>query len=228
MFKALGLAACILVSVGALGPSRADDLLSDGIATTGRLTDAEFLRLATCGAAPGGKCLGPVLRWPKERLTVRLARSADPVPPGFEARLRHAIRHAITEVNGVGAAIRLVFTDAPKADITIRPTRLTEGTVLTDSPGFSGSGAMGVGYTTVWSDDRGRIVEAVILISTSITDADLTSVMLEEITQSLGFLHDIENPEYEGVSILSQTSNDTTRLTGQDATLLRLHYPPIE
>jgi Protein of unknown function (DUF2927) len=87
---------------------------------------------------------------------------------------------------------------------------------------------MGVGYMTVWSDDADHITEAVILISTTISEADMTSVVLEEITQSLGILYDIENPWYEGVSILSQTSNATTTIEGQDAALLRWLYPPKE
>lgn len=210
----------------AVPSARAEPDDTDAIVTSGRLDDVEFYRLATCGARPGGPCKGPTLRWDKSRLTVRLARSNDPVSPGFEARLMPAIRNAIAEVNGAGAGIRLSFTNASAADITIRPTNLREGTVMTDSPGFAGPGIMGVGYMTVWSDPSNTIVEAVVLISTSISDADLTSVMLEEITQALGFLHDIDNPYYEGVSILSQTSNATTRLAGQDARILRMHYPP--
>ncbi|NJS40490.1 MAG: DUF2927 domain-containing protein [Rhodobacteraceae bacterium] len=169
-----------------------------------------------------------MLRWQKPRLTLRIDPGNDPLPPGFVERLGAALTRAIREVNGAGAGIRLEFTDAPEADITIRPTALVDGTALTASPGFSGRGTMGVGYMTVWYDRSNRIVEAVILISTSITDDDLPSVMLEEVTQSLGFLYDIEGPAYEGVSILSQTSNATVRITGQDATLLRLHYPTVK
>jgi hypothetical protein len=98
--------------------------------------------------------------------------------------------------------------------------------MMTDTPGFSGAGVMGVGFATVWSGADNTISEAVILISTSITPTDLTSVMLEELTQTLGFPYDIEGTAYEGVSILSQGSNATTGIAGQDAALLRLHYPP--
>jgi hypothetical protein len=199
---------------------------SDGILAPGLLSDRDFYRLATCGAQPGGECRAASLHWSKPRLTLAIATGSDPVPPGFHARLERAARHAITEVNGVGAGIAIDFLPEGPADITILPTGLTEGTVLRETPGFSGAGVMGVGYMTVWSNDRNQITEAVILISTSITEADLTSVMLEEVTQSLGFLFDIESPAYEGVSILSQTSNATIRLIGQDAMLLRLHYPP--
>jgi hypothetical protein len=199
---------------------------SDGVAAAGLLADAEFYRLATCGAPPGEACRAAALRWTKPRLTLTVAPGIDPASPGFHSRLVRAARHAVAEVNGVGAGIAIDFAPAGPADITILPTALTEGTVLTETPGFSGAGIMGVGYMTVWSDNADRITEAVILISTSITEADLTSVMLEEVTQSLGFLFDVDGSAYEGVSILSQTSNATTRLTGQDARLLRLHYPP--
>ena len=37
---------------------------------------------------------------------------------------------------------------------------------------------------------------------------------------------DIEGKAYEGLSILSQTSNQTTAIRGQDARLLRWLYPP--
>ncbi|MBA3909037.1 MAG: hypothetical protein C0524_03935 [Rhodobacter sp.] len=224
MVKALTLALCLMTH-GLATPALADLVPSDGIATSGPLTDAEFLRLATCGATPDSDCLSPVLRWDKPRLTLRIGSSKGDTPSGFEARLMPAVRNAINEVNAVGAGVSISFTNAPVADITVLATPLGEGTELGEEPGFSGPGVMGVGYMTVWSDERNRIVEAVILISTTITDSDLTSVVLEEVTQSLGFLYDIENPDYEGVSILSQTSNTTTRLAGQDAAILRLHYP---
>lgn len=219
---ALCLAALCIASVGA----RAETPATDGIAVAGPLSDAELYRLVTCGAPPGGACRAATLRWPRSPLTLRVAASDDPVPPGFEARLQRAAARAITQINGTGAGIALDLTDADSADITIRPTALAEGTELAEVPGFSGTGIMGVGYMTVWSDETDAIVEAVILISTEITEDDLPSVMLEEITQALGFRFDIEGPTYEGVSILSQTSNATVTIEGQDAALLRLHYPP--
>jgi hypothetical protein len=216
-------------ALGLLGPAaRAETHLWDGVTVVGRLSDADFYRLATCGALPGGDCRAAALRWQKPQLTVRIDPGSDPLPPGFETRLTRALTHALAQINAAGAGIRLTLTTAPGADITVRPTSLTEGAVLTETPGFSGAGIMGVGYMTVWSDSTDAIVEAVILISTSITDADLGSVLLEEVTQSLGFLFDIEGRAYEGVSILSQSSNATLTIEGQDATLLRMHYPPRE
>ncbi len=215
-----------LIGLAACASALAQEPPSDGVAVPGLLSDAALYRLATCGAAPGQDCRGPVLRWTRPELSLRIARAKAPGPPGFDARLRVAATLAITEINGTSAGITISLTDANIADITILPTQLGEGSLLTEAPGFSGAGIMGVGYMTVWSDDADAITEAVILISTSITDADLRSVMLEETTQALGFLYDIDGPAYEGVSILSQTSNATITLEGQDAALLRLHYPP--
>jgi hypothetical protein len=69
------------------------------------------------------------------------------------------------------------------------------------------------------------VTEAALLISQNIETGDLTSVMLEEVFQCLGFLYDIENPAYEGVSILAQDSNSTTTISGQDRAILRMLYP---
>lgn len=207
------------------GVAAAEDQI-DGVAAEGVLSDLDFFRLVTCGAPPGGSCKGPVRRWAKPALRLTIRHGAGPAPIGLTARLQAAIDPALDQINGAGAAIRVERTPGPFADITVIPTELTEGTVMTEVPGFSGPGVMGVGYMTLWSDEADRITSAVILISTAISDEDLPSVMLEEITQALGPLYDIENPAYDGVSILSQDSNLTTTITGQDAALLRWLYPP--
>ncbi len=221
-------AACLCLVATALFASatRAEMPLSDGVASEGFLQDEVFFRLVTCGAPPGGDCRAPDLRWREPHLTLAVKPGDDPLPKGFEARLNSAVAHALGEINGAGMGLQVTLTNAGTADITVRATPLGEGALLAEAPGFSGQGVMGVGYMTVWSDDDHRITEAVILISTTIDDADMTSVVLEEVTQALGILYDIENPWYEGVSILSQSSNETTTITGQDAALLRWMYPP--
>ena len=218
--------ALLMMGAAPRGAALAEGPVSDGIVSQGLLSDEDFFRLASCGAPPGGECRGPVQTWGKRKLRLALVPGRDPLPIGFAARLIAAIDHALPEINGARAGVRVTRTNARFADIKVIATALPEGTVMVEAPGFSGPGIMGVGYMTVWFDDTGHITEAVILISTSITEEDLTSVMLEEITQSLGILYDIENPWYEGVSILSQTSNVTTTIVGQDAALLRWLYPP--
>lgn len=199
---------------------------SDGVGVPGLLSDEDLYRLATCGALPAGGCRSPVLRWDKPSLTLFVAEGDGQLPRGFAMRLVVAAAHAMDEINAAGAGIHINPVAEGPADITIRPTGIAEGTELVATPGFSGAGIMGVGFASVWSGDDDIITEAVILISTEITAADLASVMLEEVTQSLGFLYDVEGTAYEGVSILSQWSNATTKIAGQDAALLRLHYPP--
>jgi hypothetical protein len=218
--------ALILALSLAAPPLAAELPVSDGVLADRLLSDAELYRLTTCGAPPGGACLGPVVRWAKPSVTLRVDPGPDPLPPGLEARITRAAARAIAEINGTGAGITVSLTIAGSADITIRTTSLPEGTEMPDQPGFSGPGIMGVGYMTVWWDDSHTILEAVVLISTTIETDILDSVVLEEVTQSLGFLFDIDGPAYADRSIFAQDTNSVMALAGQDAALLRLHYPP--
>lgn len=199
---------------------------SDGIAADRLLSDREFFRLTTCGAPPGGDCAGPVLRWPKRLVTVSLLPGDVPLPEGFAENLDAAVEAAIAQINRAGAGIRLRRVEGRKADIRIIPTAAIDGDLLEDVPGISAAGVMGVGYMTYWWNGRRQITEATILISTAIIPSDMRSVVLEETFQTLGPRFDIEGEAYEGVSILSQTSNETTVIRGQDARLLRWLYPP--
>lgn len=199
---------------------------SDGIATDRLLTDREFFRLTTCGAPPGGECTGPVLRWPKRMVTLALLPGEVDLPEGFADNLDEAVDAAIAQINRTGAGIRIRRVEGRKADIRVIPTALKDGDRLEDVPGISAAGIMGVGYMTYWWNGRKEITEAAILISTAIIPGDMRSVVLEETFQTLGPRFDIEGKVYEGVSILSQTSNETTVIRGQDARLLRWLYPP--
>lgn len=199
---------------------------SDGIATDSLLSDREFFRLATCGAPPGGECTGPVLRWPKRLVTLALLPGEADQPEGFADSLDQAVDAAIAQINRAGAGIRIRRVEGPKADIRVIPTALKDGDRLEDVPGVSAQGIMGVGYMTYWWNRRKEITEAAVLVSTAIIPGDMRSVVLEEVFQTLGPRFDIEGEVYEGVSILSQTSNQTTVIRGQDARLLRWLYPP--
>lgn len=50
--------------------------------------------------------------------------------------------------------------------------------------------------------------------------------MLEEITQALGLITDIQNPYYRNRSIMSQDSDNSLKTLGeQDKLALMRHYP---
>lgn len=217
-----------LVLVAAVLASTAWAEEFDGVATQTLLSDEAFFALATCGAPPGGACSSPTVRWRKPVLTLSVLPGKVRSSAAFSRRLNAALDHAIAQINGAGAAIRIRRVPGKRADIRVTPSAVAEGTELTDVPHLHGAGIMGVGYMTLWWNTTHVITEASILISVDITDADLQSVMLEELFQALGPRFDVEGAVYEGVSILSQTSNATTEISGQDARLLRWLYPAQE
>lgn len=213
----LALAACLLA---------APLFASDGVATEGKLSDKDFYRLATCGATPGGDCDGPVVRWAKSRLTLAVAPPHRRYPPELARKVSAALDRAIAQINSAGAAIRITRDDSlDDPDIIVSLPALSEGETTRGIPRMPNGHAIGVGFMWLWWNERARITEASMLISDDISEADLPSVVLEELFQCLGFLYDIENRYYEGRSILSQDSNDTTTITGQDRMILRKHYP---
>lgn len=215
-----------LLAIAALWLGTMQALAGDGIATEGKLSDKDFFRLATCGATPGGDCLGPVVRWSKAEVTVSLAPPHRRYPPKLAQAVSEALDRAISEINRAGAGIRLLRDDRLSApDIIVSRPALSEGERTRNIPRMPNGHEIGVGFMWLWWDERAEITEASVLIAEDITIEDLPSVMLEELFQCLGFLYDIENRYYEGRSILSQDSNATTRLAGQDRMILRRLYP---
>lgn len=69
------------------------------------------------------------------------------------------------------------------------------------------------------------IREALIAISAKARRREIASILLEEITQALGLMTDIQGPTYRR-SVFSEDSNSVVRLEGQDAMALRRHYAP--
>jgi hypothetical protein len=197
---------------------------SDGVATEGKLSDKDFFRLATCGATPGGDCDGPVVRWAQTQITLALAAPSRHYPSTLAASASVALDRAINEINGAGGGIRITRDD-----------RLIEPDIIVSSRTFRRranarhpripNGQPSALIMWLWWDENAEITSASMLISEDIRETDLPSVVLEELYQCLGFLYDIENRYYEGRSILSQDSNDTTEIIGQDRMALRTLYP---
>jgi hypothetical protein len=204
---------------------------NDFVTSWGKMSDEDFYRLVTCGAAPGGgPCQDPEVRWSRSaagNLRVRF----EPVPRGFDKYLGKemldALDRAIAEINNAGANLTLVRV-APRqaAEISIYLTLAGDQQPITGTGirGIDGE-IIGAGLTTVWWGDDYALTEAVIVMAGDLPSPEVYPVMLEELTQSLGFLTDIRNPLYESHSVFSEDSNTVTRLGPQDLTALRRHYP---
>lgn len=211
----------VLLSLSAL-----PGLAGDGVATEGKLSDKDFFRLATCGATPGGDCDGPIVRWAEPNLTLALAAPSRRYPSELAIKVSTALDRAIAEINAAGSAVHITRDDhLAEPDIIVSLPALSEGEPTRGIPRIPNGQPIGVGFMWVWWDENAEITTASMLISEDIKGADVTSVVLEELYQCLGFLYDIENRYYEGRSILSQDSNETTEITGQDRMALRALYP---
>jgi hypothetical protein len=200
---------------------------SDGIPTTGPLTDTDFLRLLTCGATPDAPCQRDAVKWANP---ASLTIAFGPVPRGYDRRkanqISAAVDAAIASINAAGSAVALTRVGtAGNPDITLRPTLFYENEAIFGEPGLPDGEVIGAGYVYLYWDDNRQITQGTVLIARDIDTADIDSIVLEEIAQSLGFLYDIENPDYENVSIFAQDSNTVLQIAGQDAAVMRLYYP---
>lgn len=199
----------------------------DGVPSSGRLSDDDFYRMATCGAPVGGPCQRDPMFWGKPRLTIALRRPQPGFPKALLPQLDDALNAAIAQINAAGAGLTLIRNDHRwSADILVTPAALREGELTRRIPRMTDGQEVGVGFMQVWQTDRNRATEGSILIAADISREDLPSVILEELFQSLGFLFDLDNSYYDGRSILAQNSNATTAIDGQDRMALRRHYPP--
>lgn len=199
---------------------------SDGVVSTGLLSNQDLYRAAACGAVPKGACKGPFVRWAKQDLIVALSPIVAGVPKAVVRRVDRALDQAIETLNHAGAAVQIIRDDAAaQPDVLVLRSRLKEGEATRNVAGMPDGEIIGVGYMYLNWNAANQITKASILIAADIDPGDIRSVVLEELTQTLGLLYDIENPDYVGVSILSQDSNATTEILGQDRAILRLHYP---
>jgi hypothetical protein len=204
----------------------------DFIETTGPLSDDAFYRLVACAAAPGQPCEKPLLHWPTERpLRVQITRVDKAFLGGRQKRARAALMRAIQFINRSGAGITLEQV-SPEADadiwIYLIDTDGTEPIAGTGISGVDGSTVTGA-RVTVWSrSDTREIQRAQIVFGTRLHIRHYESAMIEDLTQALGLLTDIRNPDYLGKSVFSQDDNDSKDLGPQDLMALRRHYPPQE
>lgn len=227
MRRRLALAAAALAAWGTFAPAQVPDYLE----TEGLLSNEDFYRLVSCRALPGGPCTAEPVRWPSQKaqdLSVGIAE----IPPGYPGassqRVQEAVDHAIAQINAAEAGVHLRRArDDEPPDISIHLANVREGDVI-EATGVSGvdGQVIGAALVTVWWGARQELSKAVIVIAQDLPQADVVPVVLEEITQAMGLMTDIRNPDYEGVSVFSEDSNRVTRLGAQDLEALRRHYPP--
>lgn len=201
----------------------------DFIPARGLLSDDELHRILSCGAPIYGRCAIEPRAWPRDvALDVSVSRLQDvePVSPALSAQVDLAIDQAIAQINAVGARLQLyrLPNNLPaRVHISVRSPRSL--TILTgekhhrDLPG---------GMVVFEMDASGDIERINIFINSEIGLTDVRSIVLEELTQGMGLPYDISDPAYRRRSIFSQETNAVTVLTGQDAAMLRLHYPPTD
>ncbi len=219
------LGAVLIAAILGVGSAHAAEFVE----TEGALSDTDFYRVVACAAQPGAPCQKSFARWPAARaltLTVAIA-DVDPDFPAYKvAPVKMALIEAISEINTVGAAVRMrILPPGSEAQIPIYLTGAGRGEKI-EGTGFHGlDGAIiQAGLVTLWWRD-GEIRSSGIALSRDLRRRAIRSVLLEELVQALGLATDMRNPTYSNRSIFDEDSNAVTRLTGQDAQAIRMHYP---
>lgn len=203
-------------------PAQAQDFID----SQGPLSDEAFYRLVACAAPPGGQCGKPLFKWDKTDLTVGIVQRDPAFLGGKLKRAEAAVVRALQHLNAVDMNIRLRQSEAAP-DITIHLLGSARGQKITasDAPILNGL-TLGNAITAL-DIDGSRITGAAIGFSNSMSIRQYESVMLEEITQALGLITDIQNPYYQTRSILSQNADNSLKTLGeQDRMALTRHYPP--
>lgn len=200
------------------------------ISTQGRLSDEDFYWVVTCAAQPSKPCQKEIIKWNRghaRNLTVSLYRMDAGFPPQKAGELSAALDQAIQAINAVGARIKLVrVANGKPAKIRIYLKDQGFNTVIsgTNIKELDGT-KMGAAYSRVWWHGSRQIRKSVLLFTNQIPSREVESIMLEQLTQSLGFMTNIENPYYRNRSIFAERNNTTKTLSGQDVMVLRRHYP---
>jgi hypothetical protein len=198
----------------------------DFVDTAGALDDVAFYRLVACAAPPGGRCAKPFYIWRKRTLTVGIVARAPVFLGGKEKRAEAAVERAVQRLNAVGMGLYLTRNEtAPDIEIHLLDT--ARGDKITLRSGHILHGLTMANAITALDAEGSMIEGAAIGFSTTLPRSQYESVMLEEITQALGLITDIQNPYYRSRSILSQNADNSLKDLGlQDRIALIRHYPP--
>ena len=200
------------------------------ISTDAPLSDTDFYRLIACAAPLGGNCQKELVRWPPahaQSVSIGIVQIEDGYPADVAKRAAVALSSAIEAVNAADANLHITPSNSKqKPDIGIHFLTIVEGDAIRNTGLNPLDGAViEAAKTQLWWRDDLTLIEGAIVFGKDIDPADLQSVMLEEVTQSMGLLTDVGGPFYHTRSIFSESSNQLTTLGPQDIMTLRRHYP---
>ena len=202
----------------------------DFVRADGPLSDDDFYRLVSCAAPVAGACQKDSIRWSStdaKDLTVGIVKVAADYPANLHKLADATLNAAISELNRSGANFRLTRSEkAEKPDIAIYLLAIAEGEYIagTDLSPLDGTRIAAARAQLWWRADR-SLINGAIVFAKDVHPVDMTSIMLEEVTQSLGLLTDVEGDYYRSRSIFSESSNQQFRLGPQDIMVLKRHYP---
>ncbi|WP_420861063.1 DUF2927 domain-containing protein [Algirhabdus cladophorae] len=217
--------ALCIAFIAAFGPVIAQEYIE----SNGRLADEDFYRMVACAAPLGGACQKPFVRWSDRKaqdLTVSLYRNDPAFPAELRASIEDGLNSALLELNKVpnGPRFRRV-ANGSRADIRVLLMDIAANSRL---KGTQINGLDGVqiqhAWVQIWWNKNRNITRSAIVFSRDVTLAGAGSIMLEELTQSLGFITDLRNTYYDKTSIFSEDSNALNTLGTQDLMAIQRHY----
>ena len=200
------------------------------ITTNSSLSDTDFYRLVSCAAPLGGACQKELVRWSPadaQDVSIGIVQIEDGYPQVAAQLVSDALESTISELNASDANLTVTLSDKGiKPDIGIHLLTIVEGDLIRHTGLHPLDGAViQAAKTQLWWRYDFSLIEGAIVFGKDIDPADLPSIMLEEVTQSMGLLTDIGGPFYQNRSVFSESSNQLTALGPQDVMALRRHYP---
>jgi hypothetical protein len=200
------------------------------ITTNAPLSDTDFYRLVSCAAPLGGDCQKELVRWSPadaQDISIGIVQVEDGYPEVTAQLAIAALNSAIAQLNAADASLHVTLSDnILKPDIGIHLLTIVEGDAIRNTGLDPLDGEIiEAAKTQLWWRDDLSLIEGAIVFGKDIDPDDLPSIMLEEVTQSMGLLTDIGGPFYQTRSIFSESSNQLTTLGTQDVMALRRHYP---
>ena len=205
-------------------------LAQEFIATEAPLSDTDFYRIVSCAAPPGRECQKDTVRWSPadaQDVSIGIVQIEDGYPKDVAQQAADALTLAVAQLNATDANLHVTLSDnGIKPDIGIRLLTIVEGDTIrnTGLDPLDGE-VIEAAKTQLWWRKDFSLIEGAIVFGKDIDPDDLPSIMLEEVTQSMGLLTDIGGPFYQTRSIFSESSNQLTTLGPQDIMTLRRHYP---